>query len=88
MKTFDFAFGLGGGSETQGDLIEVESGAELGEGIGLMGEEERVVVDVEGERETASEKGAGEKVEMGQESLTRIEPRQWDQAAVIIEQIE
>ena len=76
VEPFDFAFGLGCGSEAQGDLIEVEGGAELGEGIGLMSEEEGVVIDLEGERESHREKGAGEKVEMGQESFARVELRQ------------
>ena len=88
MQPFDFALGLGRGRVAQGDLIETEGGAELGEGVGLMGEEERVVIDIEGQRQTAGEKSAGEKVEMGQKSLARIEPRQRDQAAVIIDDIE
>ena len=34
VKTpFDFALGLGGGGEAQGDAVEVERGAQLGEGV-------------------------------------------------------
>ena len=74
MQTFDFAFGLWGGREAQGDLVEMQGGTELGEGIGLMGEEEGMIIDVEREREATSHKGAGEKVEMGQECLAWVEP--------------
>ena len=46
MQTFDFAFGLWGGREAQGDLVEMQGSAELGEGIGLMGKEEGMIIDV------------------------------------------
>ena len=34
MGAFDFALGLRGGSVAQGDFVEAQGGAELGEGIG------------------------------------------------------
>lgn len=88
METFNFAFGLWGGRVAQGDLIEMEGGAELGEGIGLMSEEEGVIIDVECERQATSEKGAGEEVEMSQKRLAWVEPRQRHHAAVIIKELE
>ena len=60
VKTpFDFALGLGGGGEAQGDAVEVERGAQLAEGVGVMGVEEGVVGDVEGQRQAVGLKGAG-----------------------------
>ncbi len=88
MQTFDFAFGLWGGREAQGDLVEMQGGTELGEGIGLMGEEEGMIIDVEREREATSQKSAGEKVEMGQERLAWVESCQRNHAAVIIEDLQ
>lgn len=59
MTTFDFALGLGGGGEAQGDAIEVERGAQLGERVGVMGVEEGVVVDIEGQGQAVGLEGAG-----------------------------
>ena len=44
VATFDFAFGLRGGSGAELDAAEVPGRAELGEGIGVVGVEEGVVV--------------------------------------------
>jgi hypothetical protein len=44
---FDFAFGLGSRGVTQADVIELESPAQLREGVGILGEEETVVIDIE-----------------------------------------
>src|ERR1035441_7399551 len=49
MTTFDFVLGFSGGGEAQGDAIEVERGAQLGERVGVMGVEEGVVVNIEGQ---------------------------------------
>ena len=60
VKTpFDFALGLGGGGEAQGDAVEVERGAQLGERVGVMGVEEGVVVDIEGQGQAVGLEGAG-----------------------------
>ena len=69
VAAFDFAFGLGSGGVAQGDAIEVEGFAELGEGVRSVGEEEGVVVHVEGEREAVGEEDAGEEIEVGEEGL-------------------
>jgi hypothetical protein len=59
MATFDFALGLRGGGEAQGDAIEVERGAQLGERVGVVGVEEGVVVDLEGQGQAVGLEGAG-----------------------------
>jgi len=46
VAAFDFAFGLRGGSIAQGHAIEVEGGAQLGQGVGVVGVEEGMVVHV------------------------------------------
>ena len=51
VAAFDFAFGLGCGRVAQGDAIEVQSGAELGESLWGACEEKRVVIDVERQRQ-------------------------------------
>lgn len=50
VEPFDFALGLRGWSVAQGDLVEVQSSADLGEGLGRVGKEEGVVIDIEGQR--------------------------------------
>ena len=88
VGALDLALGLRSGRVAQGDLVKAEGGAELGEGVRGMGEEEGVVVDVEGERQALSEEGAGEEAEMRQERFARIEPHQWQQAAVVVDESE
>ena len=59
MAAFDFAFGLGCWGEAQGDAIEVQSGSELGESIRDLGEEEGVVIDIEGQGQTGGQEDTG-----------------------------
>lgn len=47
VAAFDFTFGLGGGGVAQGDAIEAQRGAELGESLRGMGKEEGVVVHIQ-----------------------------------------
>ena len=42
VTAFDFAFGLWGWSVTEADAIEVQSLAQLGQGVRVMGEEQQV----------------------------------------------
>ena len=66
VATFDFAFGLRGGSGAELDAAAVPGRAELGEGIGVVGVEEGVVVHRKGQREAVRWQGAGQEAEMGQ----------------------
>ena len=88
VKAFDLALGLRGGRVAQGDFVETERPAELGESVGLAGEKEGMVIDIEGEREAAGEKGGGQIVEVSEQSFGGIEARERQQAAVIIESLE
>ena len=84
----DFSFGLGSGGEAQGDFVKTQGGAELGKGLGLVGEEKGVVIDVESEGQAAGGESAGEEVEMSQETLAGVKAREGKKAAVIVEDLE
>ena len=73
VAAFDFAFGLGGGGVAQGDAVEVEGGAQLGEGIWVVGIEEGVVVPVEGQGQAVGLESTGEEIEVGQECFAGVE---------------
>jgi len=73
MTPFDFTLGLRGGGEAQGDAIEVERGTQLGEGVGVMGVEEGVVVDIEGQGQAVGLEGAGQEIEVGEQDFAGIE---------------
>ena len=88
VTAFDFAFGLGSGGVAQGDAVEVESFAELGEGVGSVGEEEGVVVHVECEREAVGEEDAGEEVEVREEGLGGVKACAGVVACGVIEDVE
>jgi len=74
VAAFDFAFGLGRGGVEQFDAVEVEGGAQLGEGVGVVGVEEGVEVHIEGQVQAVGLEGPGEEVEMGREGFGGIEP--------------
>ena len=88
VRAFDFSFGLGSWGEAQGDFVKAQGSAELGKGIGLVGEEKGVVIDVKSEGQAAGGQSAGKKVEMSQESLAWVEAREREKAAMIIEEFE
>ena len=80
-----FPLACGVGAKRRGDFVKAQGGAELGKGIWLVGEEERVVIDVKGEGQAADRESVGKEVEMSQESLARVEARKGEKAAVIVE---
>lgn len=88
VAAFDFALGLGRGRVAQGHAVEVERGAQLGEGVRGVGEEEGVVVHVEGQGQAMGLEGAGEKVQVGQEGFAFVEAGTRVDAGGVVEQIE
>src|SRR5436305_1317834 len=88
VQALDFAFGLWGGSVAQRDVVKAQSGAELGEDLGLVREEKRMVIDVEREWAAAAQKGARKEVEVGEEVLATVEPRERHQPAVIVDDLQ
>jgi hypothetical protein len=85
---FDFAFGLGCGCVAETHAIEAQGLAELGEGVGDVGEEEGVEVHVEFEGQAAFAKGGGEEVVISQEVFVLVEFGAGEETAAIIEHIE
>lgn len=73
VAALDFTFGLGCWGVAEGDAIKVQRRAQLGEGLRGMGEEEGVVVDIEGQRQAVGLKGVRQKVEVSQEGFGVIE---------------
>ena len=69
MAALDLALGLRRGGVTEAHAVKVEGFAELGERAGDVGEEEGMVVDVEGEREAVGEDGGRQEVEASEEIL-------------------
>src|SRR6476620_10470443 len=88
MNPLDFAFGLGCWGITKGDFVEAQGRAKLGEGIGMMGKEEGVVIDVERERQADGQEGGGEEVEMSQKRFAWVDLGQWQKAAVIVDDLQ
>lgn len=85
---FDFAFGLRRGGVAEGDAVEVEGLAELGQGVGGVGEEEGMEVHVEFQRQAVFEEGGGEEVVIGQEVFVLVEFGAGEEAAAIVEHVE
>ena len=88
MPAFDFAFGLGSWGITESDAIEVQGGAELGEGFGRVGEEKGVIIHIEGQGQAMGLKGAGKEVQMGQQGLGGIKAGPDIVAAGIVQEVE
>ena len=51
MAALDLALGLRRGGKTQGDAVKMKGRRQLGVGFRSVGEEEAVVIDVEGQRQ-------------------------------------
>jgi hypothetical protein len=88
VAAFDFALGLGRGGVEEFDAVEVKGGAELGEGVGVVGVEEGVEVHIEGQGQAVGLEGAGEEVEMGEQGFGGIETRARVEACGVVEDFE
>jgi len=88
MAAFDFAFGLGSWGIEQFNAIEVEGLAELGEGVGIMGVEEGMEVDIEGQGQAMDLEDAGEEIEVGEEGFAVIETSAGVEAGGVVEDVE
>ena len=85
VTAFDFAFGLRGWGVAELDAVEVQGRAKLGEGVGVVGVKEGVVVHIEGQREAVRLQGAGEEVEVGEQGFSGVEARAGVEAGGIVE---
>jgi len=87
METLDLALGLWGGSITQGDAIKPEGGPELGKGLRHRGEEEAVIIDIEGQRQAVLQESAWQEVQVGQEGLPGINAGAGNESGAIVEDV-
>ena len=88
VAAFDFAFGLGRWGVAELDAVEVEGGAELGEGVGVVSVKEGVVVHVEGQGQAMGLEDAGEEVEVGEEGFSGVEACAGVEARGIVEDVQ
>ena len=84
----NFALGLRCGRVKEAHAVEAQRLAELGEGVGDVGEEEGVEVHVELEGQAVFEEGGGEEVEVGEEGFALVEFGAGEEAAAIVEHVE
>ena len=87
MFAFDFAFGLGRRGVTQADVVELKGPAQLGERVGIVGEKDAVIVDVELQGPAVGLEGGGQEIEVGKQ-FPLVDFGTSEQAAAIIEHIE
>ena len=74
MTAFDFTFGLGLWGAAELDAVKVERCPKLGESGGVVGGEEGVLVQIQGQGQAVGWEGAGEKIEMGQKGFAGVKP--------------
>lgn len=85
---FDFAFGLRGRGVAQADVVELEGRAQLGEGVGIVREEDAVVIDVELQRASVCQEGGGQEIEIGEQEFALVKFGAGEQTAAIVEHVE
>ena len=88
MSAFDFAFGLRGWGVTEGDAVEVEVLAQLGQSIGLLSKEQAVVIDVDFQGQSVLSESGGEQMAVRQEVFVLIDSGAHEKSAAIIEHVE
>lgn len=88
VLALDFAFGLGRWGIKETDVVESERPAELGQGVGIFGEKEGVIIDVDLERPTVAQESGGEEIEVGEEEFPIIKFGTDEHTTAIVEHIE
>ena len=88
VTAFDFAFGLRGWGIEQLDAIEVEGRAELGEGVGVVGVEEGVIVHIKRQGQAVGLEDAGQKIEVRQQCFARVEAGSGVEAGGVIQDVQ
>jgi len=88
MFALDFAFGLGGGSIKETNVIKLERPAQLSESVRGFSEKEAVIIHVELKRSPVGQEGRGQEIEVGQEQLAVVKFGADEEAGAIIEHIE
>lgn len=88
VAAFDFAFGLRGWGIAETDAIEVQCLAQLGQGMGIMGKEQAVKIDVDLQRQAILDEGGGQEIQIGQQEFPFIDFGAGENPAAVIEHID
>jgi len=88
MFALDFPFRLRRWGLQETDVIEFQRPAELRQRVGIVREEQGVMVDVDLPRSPVAQESGGEEIEVGQEAFPTIEFGTDEHAAAIVEPIE
>ena len=84
----DFSFGLRSWRIKEANVVVFECRAQLGEGLGIFGEKDGVVVDVDLQRSPIAQESGGEEIEVGEQEFAAIDFGSDEEAATIVEHIE
>ena len=85
---FDLAFGLGRWGVAQADVVEFESPAQLGKRVGVVGEKDAVIIDVELQGPSVGAESGGQEIEIGKQQFAFVNFGTGEQAAAIIDHVE
>ena len=88
VLALDFALGLRRWGIKEADVVELERPAELGQRVGILGEKDGVIIDVDLQRSSVGQESGGEEIEIGQEEFSAIEFGTDEHAGTIVEHIE
>ena len=88
MLSLHFALGLRRWSIKKTNVVELERPAKLGQRLGILGEKDGVIIDIDLERPPVTEESGGEEIEVRQKEFSIVEFGTDEQAAAIVEHIE
>ena len=88
VTAFDFAFGLRGWGIAEADAIEVESLTQLGQRMGLLSEEDAVIININFQRQPVIDKGGRQEIQISQEPFALIDFGAGKDTAAIIEHVD
>ena len=88
VSALDFAFGLRGRSVAKGDAVKVKRVAQLGKSLWCMGEEHRMVIDIELERQPVFHEGGREEIKVGEQVFRLVNSGGGKDPAAIIEHVD
>ena len=88
VLALDFSFSLGCWGIKETNVVEFESPAELGQCVGIFGEKQGVIIDVDLQWATVGQEGGGQEIKVGEQEFTAIDFGSDEEAAAIVEHIE
>jgi len=88
VLALDFSLGLGCGGIKETNVVELEGPAQLGQRVGIVGEEHGVIIDVDLQGPTIGQERGGEEIQVGEQKFPLIDFGADEQAAAIVQHIE